>query len=68
MYYTGVILWKNWVDAYEFSNSQPMIIHPQLTRQHIYISEMDKMRNHLAEDVLDKKMLYLMKVSDNTCF
>ena len=59
----GQILWAHWSAAYEYSVSRDWRIHPKLTKQHVDPAQLDKMRNHLAEEVLDKNMLYLMKVS-----
>ena len=36
-------------------------LHRKLTSEHIYPDTQMKMRNHLAEQVLNKDMLYLMK-------
>ena len=64
-YVTCEILWVHWVGAYEFSVNRDWRIHPKLTRRHVYAAELDKMRNQLAEEVLYKSMLYLMKVIDH---
>ncbi len=45
-------------DQKEFSLSY----HHKLTMNHFELDPASKMRNHLAEDVLDKNMLNLMKV------
>ena len=37
-----------------------MRIHPKITDEHIFLTKPSKMRNHLAEEVLDKDMLNLM--------
>ena len=39
-----------------------MSYHEKLTAEHFELNPSSKMRNHLAEDVLDKNMLSLMKV------
>jgi len=39
-----------------------MSIHNKLTSEHFELDAASKMRNHLAEDVLDRNMLELMKV------
>lgn len=60
------ILWSQLVEAYNFDQSSTSIhIHEKLTEQHFHLDPADKMRNHLAEDVLDKRMLYLMQVNQN---
>jgi len=37
-----------------------MRVHQKLTNEHIFLSKTSKMRNHLAEEVLNKDMLNLM--------
>jgi hypothetical protein len=37
-------------------------LHEKLTLDHFELDSAAKMRNHLAEDVLDNKMLFLMQV------
>ncbi|KAK3746723.1 hypothetical protein QZH41_018762, partial [Actinostola sp. cb2023] len=55
------ILWSQLLAAYNYDQEQTSIhIHEKLTEQHFHLDPAAKMRNHLAEDVLDKKMLYLM--------
>ena len=57
------ILWSQLVAAYNFDQTNTSIhIHEKLTEQHFQLDPADRMRNHLAEDVLDKRMLYLMQV------
>ncbi|KAJ7370716.1 hypothetical protein OS493_030472 [Desmophyllum pertusum] len=46
----------NWDQA---SCSLP--VHEKLTTQHFQLDPASKMRNHLAEDVLDHKMLFLIQ-------
>ena len=58
------ILWSQLVDAYEFDQTKTSIhLHEKLTEQHFHLDPALKMRNHLAEDVLDRRMHYLMVVS-----
>ena len=57
------IYWVRWKDAYlwdQKTNSCP--IHENLKEEHFLLNPSSRMRNGLAEDVLNKKMLYLMKV------
>ena len=57
------IVWKQWIDAFNWdqkTNSLP--IHHRLTINHMELGYATKMRNHLAEQVLDRDMLNLMKV------
>lgn len=63
-----MIVWQHWIDAYVFSSSKERYwrIHQKLSRAHVYPKEMDKMKNSTAEEVLDKKMLYLMKVQNDS--
>ena len=57
------ILWDHFVQAFNFDQGEcTMSIHNKLTADHFELNPASKMRNHLAEDVLDKNMLYLMKV------
>ena len=58
------ILWSQLVEAYNYDQNNTSIhIHEKLTEQHFHLDPADKMRNHLAEDVLDKRMLYLVQVN-----
>ena len=50
----GCILWD------QKTNSCP--IHENLKEEHFQLNPSPQIRNGLAEDVLNKKMLYLMKV------
>lgn len=58
------IVWQTWEEAYEWDCKSPIKVHRNLTEEHIYIrSDSDnakKMRNHLAEDVLNCEMLDLV--------
>ncbi|XP_028392672.1 uncharacterized protein LOC114517214 [Dendronephthya gigantea] len=57
------IFWAYWKEAYEWdqrSNSCP--IHEKLTEDHFVLTPSSRMRNSLAEDLLDKRMYHLMKV------
>ncbi len=57
------IAWKQWVDAFQWdqkTNSLPF--HHHLTTKHFELGYASKMRNHLAEQVLNNDMLNLMKV------
>ncbi|XP_070540318.1 uncharacterized protein [Ptychodera flava] len=56
------ILWKHWFSAYSMDqSSNSLVIHERLTEDHFHLSAQLKMRNHLAEDVLDRKMLFTMQ-------
>ena len=49
----NVVVWKVWEQAYNWDSTNPAQIHRKLTREHIYPNGPQKMRNHLAEEVLD---------------
>ena len=56
------IHWEHFVSAYNWdTNTNPFTIHRKLSDEHIYLSTQSKMRNHLAEEVLNDDMLHLMK-------
>ena len=55
------ILWDHFVQVYEFNNHNDLRLYPQLSRDHIYPNSSEKMRNHLATNVLNGKMLHLFK-------
>ena len=57
------IEWQHWVDAYKWDVAQhSLTTNRHLTNSHMFPSNNDKMRNKLAEDVLNKEMLHLMRV------
>ena len=65
------IVWKQWKDAFNWDQSNfSLPLHERLTLAHIELDPASRMRNHLAEDVLDSKMLFMMQVSINSdqCF
>lgn len=53
--------WKASVSADKWKNNA---VHERLTEQHFELDSAAKMRNHLAEDVLGRKMLFLLKVCE----
>jgi hypothetical protein len=60
------IMWKMWIEAYEWDitrNPQLQRTHYNLTEEHIRPDNAAKMRNHLAQQVLNSDMLLLMKVT-----
>ena len=58
----GDILWEVLVKAYHWDVQNNFLrIHRKLTRDHFYLSNTLKMRNHLAEEVLNADMLLLLK-------
>ena len=62
------IKWKHLADAYEWDQANSLKIHQKLSPQHFELDSAGLMRNHYAEQVLDKDMLRLMKVSINRIF
>ncbi len=57
------ILFEQWVSAFKWDQSHhTMKLHPKLTHDHFELDGRSKMRNGLAEDLLDGNMLYLMEV------
>lgn len=58
------IVWQMWKEAYEWDQREHSIkINERLTEAHFDLTPKSKMRNSLAEEVLDSKMLFLMKVN-----
>lgn len=53
------VQWQMFVDCYQWDKSNALQLHRKLTNEHIFPSNQSKMRNHLAEDVLDTEMLNL---------
>ena len=57
--------WQQFKDAFNWDQkSFSLPLHEKLTDQHFNFDPASKMRNHLAEDVLDDKMLFLMQVKE----
>lgn len=60
------ITWQQPQDAYMWDQeSCSLPLHERLTNQHFELDPALKMRNHLAEDVLNDKMLFLMQVENS---
>lgn len=56
------IVWAHWIEAFHWDRiHNPVRVHQRLTNDHIFLTKLSKMRNHLAEEVLDENMLHLMK-------
>ena len=53
------VQWKMWIDAYLWDKQNPIQIHRKLSNDHIFPNNSNKMRNKLAEEVLDGDMLNL---------
>ena len=56
----NIIQWEMWVNAYKWDQQDALQLHRKLTNEHIFLSQQGKMRNHLAEEVLNHEMLNLM--------
>lgn len=54
-----LIQWQMFQDCYTWDKKNALQIHKRLTNEHLYPSQQSKMRNHLAEEVLDEEMLHL---------
>ena len=62
-----LVFWNHLLDAVAWDrrvNSRPLSY--RLTNSHLNPNVSEKMRNHLAEDMLDGNMLYLLKKYDET--
>ena len=57
------ILWKHLEGAYLWDQQNTVKYYQQLTSQHFQLDSASLMRTHLADQVLDKNMLSLFKVS-----
>lgn len=58
------IVWEHWYKAYQWDfYSNTLKVYQQLTQDHFFFNSQLKMRNKLAEDVLNENMLHLM-----TCY
>ena len=55
------VVWEHFKTAYGFNTQSGFLIHRYLTKEHINLTSTRKMINRLAEQVLDKDMLFLMK-------
>ncbi|KAL9980208.1 hypothetical protein ACROYT_G008763 [Oculina patagonica] len=56
------ITWKQFRSAFDWDQqSFSLPLHEKLTQQHLNLDSASIMRNKLAEDVLDAKMLFLMQ-------
>ena len=63
------VVWKHWQDVYNWDlifNLEMMWIHHRLTNEHMHVTPIGKMRNHLAEQILNDEMLYLIKAYAQT--
>ncbi|WAR24552.1 hypothetical protein MAR_038221 [Mya arenaria] len=51
------IQWQLFIDCYKWDKSNALQMHRKLTNEYLYPSNQSKMRNYLAENVLDLKNL-----------
>jgi hypothetical protein len=59
------IQWSHLCETYKWDQtSNSLKIHEMLTEEHFNLGYATRMRNHLAEEVLSKKMLYLLQVNN----
>lgn len=57
------IYWNHLYSAHVWDVTQnPFPVHRKLSHEHFFLSSEAKMRNHLAEEVLNKEMLHLMQL------
>ena len=60
------VQWKMFVDFFEWDQQNALKLHRKLTYEHFHLDSQLKMRNHLAEEVLNSDMLHAMKVYQNS--
>ncbi|MES9883829.1 MAG: hypothetical protein ABW185_23505 [Sedimenticola sp.] len=56
------VQWQMFVDAFEWDRQNCLSLHRKLSHEHLHPNNQEKMRNHLAEEVLNSEMLNLMIV------
>lgn len=57
------IHWNHWKSAFSWDiSTNPFPVHRKLSNEHMFLTSESKMRNRLAEDVMDADMLHLMEV------
>ena len=57
------VTWQQFKNAFNWNQKTCSLpLHEKLQTQHFELDPAAKMRNHLAEDVLNHKMLFLMHV------
>lgn len=60
------VQWQMFLDFFEWDRQNALQIHRKLTNEHFHLDSQSKMRNHLAEEVLNSDMLHAMKVYQQT--
>ena len=59
--------WSFFKAAYDWhQRNSSLPTHERLTEEHSVLGYASKMRNHLATDMLNKRMLFLMNVQSNS--
>ena len=57
------IEWDHFRKVYLWDiSSSSFPVHHKLTQEHIFLTSVNKIRNHLAEEVLNSEMLHLMEL------
>lgn len=57
------IIWEHWYRSYQWDiSSNTFKVHQHLTQDHFFLNSQSKMRNRLAEEVLNDDMLHLMEL------
>ena len=62
LFFVGVIAWEHWINRYAFSGNEAISTATKLAAEHISLTTRTKMRNHLAEEVIDRNALDAFKV------
>jgi len=62
----STVQWQMWVNAFQWDRANALQLHSKLTNEHLFPSSQSKMRNKLAEDVLNNEMLNLMLTYKST--
>lgn len=60
------IQWQMFIDCFHWDQQNGLQLHRKLTNEHLFPDSQLKMRNHLAEHVLNGEMLHLMKQYKNS--
>lgn len=55
------IQWQMFIDCFKWDQENALQLHRKLSNDHFFPDNQMKMRNHLAEDVLNENMLFLMQ-------
>jgi hypothetical protein len=55
------VQWQMFIDCFQWDRSNALQLHQKLTNEHLFPSTQSKMRNHLAEEVLNSDMLHVIK-------